>query len=68
MITIDDKRCSLGYYKTAREAARVYDAAARISRGDFGYLNLPDDPMSEDEIAANKALIRAIVFYRARAA
>ena len=31
----------LGYFETAKEAARAYDAAARIQHGEFARLNFP---------------------------
>lgn len=43
------QRKSLGYFKTAEEAARAYDAEAKVLHGDFARLNFPD---SDERIAA----------------
>ncbi len=40
------KAVSLKYYKTAEEAARVYDSAARFFFGEFAALNFPHDETS----------------------
>lgn len=34
---------SLGYYRTAEEAARAYDRGARVHHGEFARLNFPDE-------------------------
>lgn len=59
------KRHSIGYYEDEREAARAADALARLFRGEFARLNLPNDLMSEAEILANPSLARC---YTARPA
>ncbi len=43
-IMIGEKRKYLGLYDQAEEAAKVYDAAARIHHGEFARLNFPDQP------------------------
>lgn len=52
------RRRSIGYYRTEREAARSHDAAVFLLRGSFAYLNLPDDRMTAEEIAAIPSLYR----------
>lgn len=42
-ITVDQKIRSLGYYTTAEEAARAYDAAALNAFGEYARLNLPEE-------------------------
>lgn len=41
-IVVDQKQINLGYYATADEAARVYDAAAKKYFGEFAQLNFPE--------------------------
>jgi AP2 domain len=45
-IKTDTGRVSLGVYATEEEAARAYDAAARVYHGEFAYLNFPDEKAS----------------------
>jgi hypothetical protein len=40
-IGLNGKKISLGYFKTAEEGAKVYDAAAQKLFGDFAKLNFP---------------------------
>jgi hypothetical protein len=40
-IKTDTGSISLGVYATEEEAARAYDAAARVYHGEFAYLNFP---------------------------
>jgi len=42
-ITIDGKKQHLGSFINKEDAARAYDAAARISHGEFARLNFPDE-------------------------
>ena len=46
-IQTEDKRICTGYYATAIEAARAYDALAREHFGEFARLNFPDEPNYE---------------------
>lgn len=40
-IAVRGKSTFLGRFKTAEEAARAYDAAARVLHGEFAFLNYP---------------------------
>lgn len=40
-VKVNYRRVNLGRYKTAEEAARVYDAAARKHHGEYAVLNFP---------------------------
>jgi hypothetical protein len=51
-------RRSIGYYHTERQAARAHDALARHYRGEFAFQNIPDDPMTGQEISSNVSLAR----------
>jgi hypothetical protein len=42
-IYYEKKEYSIGYYPTAEEAARAYDAKAKELHGEFAYLNFPDE-------------------------
>lgn len=41
-ISANNKRFDLGYYDSAEEAARAYDAKAKELFGEFAYLNFPE--------------------------
>lgn len=43
-IQVGEKRIHSGYYATAVEAARAYDAMAREHYGEFARLNFPNEP------------------------
>lgn len=42
-INIGRSRLNLGFFKSAEEAARAYDQAAKRHHGEFAHLNFPDD-------------------------
>jgi hypothetical protein len=42
-ITADGKYCYLGLFETAVDAAKAYDAAAKILHGEFACLNFPEN-------------------------
>jgi hypothetical protein len=42
-ISLSGKNTYLGTFKTAEEAARIYDAAARVAHGAFACVNFPLD-------------------------
>lgn len=44
-IMLTGRRYHLGYFNSAAEAARAYDAAALKLHGDFAYLNFPATPI-----------------------
>lgn len=50
-ITITGKTKALGYFHTAEDAARAYDAAAYETRGEGCYLNFPDMLIRNKEAA-----------------
>lgn len=60
----DGHRYSIGYYKSEREAARSHDAIARHFRSDFAFLNLPDEPLSAQEILQRPSVLRAFGLVR----
>lgn len=41
-ISVNSKRISLGYYHNEKDAAKAYDAAAKMYFGEFANLNFPD--------------------------
>lgn len=55
-IMVDWKKISLGYYKTALEAALAYDAGARQHFGEFARVNFPDGSPSPDMAAILETL------------
>lgn len=42
-IALDGKNKYLGQYQTAEEAAKAYDAEAKLQWGDFAYQNFPEE-------------------------
>jgi hypothetical protein len=43
-VTVDGKRIHLGYFTSKEDAARAYDAEARVRYGEFAVLNFPEEP------------------------
>lgn len=52
------RRYRCGYYDTEYEAARGRDALSRIFHGEFAFLNLPNDPMTTEEMLSIPAIAR----------
>lgn len=48
-IQVNGKRISLGYFKTEKEAARIYDLAAKKYFGKFAYFNFKTGGQNEKE-------------------
>lgn len=42
-IRVDGQSFWLGHYDTVEEAARAYDAGAKLHHGEFAHLNFPDE-------------------------
>jgi hypothetical protein len=59
------KRLSIGYHHTEREAARSHDAIVYHLRGDFAYLNLPNELLCPEEIAARPSVAKILATYEA---
>jgi len=47
---VDDRTVYLGTFAEERDAALMYDAVARRTRGEFAALNFPDEHYSEEEL------------------
>jgi len=56
----DGRRYRYGYYKTEYAAARAHDALASMLRGEFAFLNVPNDPMTQEEISKQRTLSKVM--------
>ena len=49
-LRVDGRLAYLGTFTNERDAALMYDAVARRTRGEFATLNFPDEHYSEEEL------------------
>jgi hypothetical protein len=49
-VSVDGKQVYFGTFINERDAALMYDAVVRRTRGEFATLNFPDEHYSEEEL------------------
>ena len=56
LMRVDGRLVYLGTFAEERDAALMYDAVARRTRGEFAALNFPDEHYSEEELQRKRLL------------